>query len=229
MPSDCNSSSKFTMLRNLAFILLMMLPAAGEALAQQPEGMSRQRALADLQQKDAQARIGACAVLAELGTPADLPPLMAALYDSDAQVRQAAEGAIWQVWGRSGDQATDREFERGLTQMQRRELPAAVETFSRVIGMKPDFAEGWNKRATVYFLLGDDDMSLKDCAEVLKRNPRHFGVLAGYGQIYVRKGDLERALDYYQRALAINPNMEGVRNSIVLIEKILVERRRKFI
>ena len=217
------------MLRKFALIVLAAFLAAGQALAQEPEGMSRQRALADLQQKDAQTRAGACAVLAELGTPADLPPLMAALYDPEARVRQAAEGAIWQVWSRSGDQATDRLFERGLTQMQRGELPAAVETFSRVIGMKPDFTEGWNKRATVYFLLGDDELSLRDCAEVLKRNPRHFGVLSGYGQIYVRKGELERALDYYRRALAINPNMNGVRNSIDLIEKILVERRRKFI
>jgi tetratricopeptide (TPR) repeat protein len=120
-------------------------------------------------------------------------------------------------------------FERGLAQMQGGELPDAVETFSRVIGMNPDFAEGWNKRATVYFLLGEDDLSLKDCAEVLKRNPQHFGVLSGYGQIYLRKGDLERALDYFRRALTINPNMEGVRNSIELIEKVMVERRRKFI
>ena len=217
------------MLRTLAIILLTTLAAAGQALPQEPEGMSRQRALAELQQKDPQARAGACAVLAELGTPADLPQLMAALYDPDARVRQAAEGAIWQVWSRSGDQATDQLFERGLTQMRRGELPAAVGTFSQVIGMKPEFTEGWNKRATVYFLLGDDDMSLKDCAEVLRRNPRHFGVLSGYGQIYVRKGNLERALDYYRRALAINPNMDGVRTSIGLIEKILVERRRKFI
>ena len=217
------------MLLNFAFILLTTLAAVGQTLAQQPEGMSRQRALADLQQKDAQARAGACAVLGELGTPADLPQLMAALHDPDARVKQAAEGAIWQVWGRSGDEAIDRLFERGLTHMQRGEFPAAVETFSRVIGMKPEFTEGWNKRATVYFLLGDNELSLKDCAEVLKRNPRHFGVLAGYGQIYARKGNLERALDYYRRALTINPNMDGVRNSIDLIEKILVERRRKFI
>jgi tetratricopeptide (TPR) repeat protein len=203
--------------------------ATSHAFAQEPEDALRQRALADLQQKDAQTRAGACAVLAERGTPADLPLLMAALYDPDARVRQTAEGAIWQVWGRSGDQATDRVFERGLAQMQSRELPAAVKTFSQVIGMKPDFAEGWNKRATVYFLLGENDLSLKDCAEVLKRNPQHFGVLSGYGQIYVRKGDLERALDYFRRALAINPNMEGVRGSIELIEKVLVERRRKFI
>src|SRR6266446_594969 len=229
MLNHCIGSSRFATLRKFAFIFVVALLAAGQVLAQEPEGMSRRRALADLQQKDAQSRVEACAVLAELGTPGDLPPLMAALYDPDARVRQAAEAAIWHVWGRSGDQATDRLFERGLAQMQSGDLPAAVETFGRVIGMNPDFAEGWNKRATAYFLLGEDDLSLKDCAEVLKRNPRHFGVLSGYGQIYVRKGELERALDYFRRALNINPNMEGVRNSIELIEKLLVERRRKFI
>ena len=138
-------------------------------------------------------------MLAELGTPADLPLLMAALYDPDVEVRQAAEAAIWRVWS------------------------------GRVISANPDFAEGWNKRATVYFQLGENELSLKDCAEVLKRNPQHFGVLSGYGQLYVRKGDLERALDYFRRALTINPNMNGVRNSIDLIEKLLVERRRRFI
>jgi tetratricopeptide (TPR) repeat protein len=229
MASHCNSSSRFALLRTFTFILLAALLAAGEALARESESELRQRALADLQHKDAQTRVGACAVLAELGKPGDLPLLMATLYDPDARVRQAAEGAIWHVWGRSGDGATDQVFERGLAQMQGGELPDAVETFSRVIGMNPDFAEGWNKRATVYFLLGEDDLSLKDCAEVLKRNPQHFGVLAGYGQIYLRKGDLERALDYFRRALTINPNMEGVRNSIELIEKVMVERRRKFI
>ena len=229
MLNHCIGSSRFSILRKFAFIFVVALLAAGQVLAQEPEGMSRRRALADLQQKNAEIRVDACAVLAELGTPGDLPPLMAALYDSDARVRQAAESAIWHVWGRSGDQATDRLFERGLAQMQSGDLPAAVETFGRVIGMNPDFAEGWNKRATAYFLLGEDDLSLKDCAEVLKRNPQHFGVLSGYGQIYVRKGDLERALDYFRRALHVNPNMEGVRNSIELIEKLLVERRRKFI
>jgi tetratricopeptide (TPR) repeat protein len=229
MLNHCSGSSRFAILRKFAFLLVVALLSAGQVLAQEPEGMSRRRALADLQQKDAQTRVDACAVLAELGTPGDLPPLMAALYDPDARVRQAAEAAIWHVWSRSGDQATDRLFERGLAQMQSGDLPDAVETFGRVIGMNPDFAEGWNKRATAYFLLGEDDLSLKDCAEVLKRNPRHFGVLSGYGQIYVRKGELERALDYFRRALNINPNMEGVRNSIELIEKLLVERRRKFI
>ena len=95
--------------------------------------------------------------------------------------------------------------------------------------MRPAFTEAWNKRATVYFLLGEDDLSLQDCGEVLKRNPQHFGVLAGYGQIYLRKGDLPRALDYFDQALAINPNMGGVRASIDAIREILIKRGRRFI
>ena len=65
--------------------------------------------------------------------------------------------------------------------------------------------------------MGDYDQSLKDCDEVLKRNPQHFGALSGYGLIYVKRGDLERALEYFQRALEINPNMESVEQTIELI------------
>ncbi len=93
----------------------------------------------------------------------------------------------------------------------------AVETFTRITERQPDFAEGWNKRATAYYLMGDYDQSLKDCDEVIKRNPQHFGALSGYGLIYVRRGELERALEYFQRALEINPNLESVEQTIELI------------
>jgi Tfp pilus assembly protein PilF len=151
------------------------------------------------------------------------------LRDPDAGVRHAAEEAIWRVWGRSGDPEVDNLFDRGVGQMQERDFAAAAKTFSRVIELRPEFAEGWNKRATVYFLLGENDLSLRDCDEVLKRNPAHFGVLAGYGQIFLRKGDLERAKSYFERALSINPNMEGVHATIEAIDKALVERGRRYI
>ena len=83
---------------------------------------------------------------------------------------------------------------------------------------RPEFAEGWNKRATAYYLMGDLDQSLHDCDEVIRRNPNHFGALSGYGLIYVQRGELERALEYFERALAINPNMQGVQQSIELIQ-----------
>ena len=213
-----------------AFILGLLASFVPEAMAAQDAGATRRgKALTDLQSGDAAVRASACAVLGETGGQSELPPLMGALHDSAEAVRQAAEQAIWRVWSRSGDEAADRIFAIGMSQMQEGNLPEAAKTFGRVISLKPEFAEAWNKRATVYFLMGEDDLSLLDCAEVIKRNPQHFGVLAGYGQIYVRKGDLVTALDYFERALDINPNMEGVRASIDAIGKILSEKQQRFI
>jgi tetratricopeptide (TPR) repeat protein len=187
------------------------------------------QAASDLRSADAEVRLRACAQLAESGGMAHVPALLAALRDADERVRQRAEQAIWRIWSRSGDAETDRVFDAGVAQMQAGELREAARTFGRVIERKPEFAEGWNKRATVYFLLGENDLSLRDCDEVLKRNPQHFGVLAGYGQLWLRKGEPERALDYFERALAINPNMGGVADAVDGLRKLMAERRRKFI
>ena len=208
-------------------IALWLAPAWCQADTQTDE--ARRLALSQMQSRDAPARVKACEALAEVGVDEDLPRLLGALFDDDAGVRAAAELAIWRVWSRSGDGEADQLFNVGVEQMSRRNFPAAVRTFSRVIEMRPDFAEGWNKRATVYFMMGEDDLSLKDCDEVLKRNPYHFGVLSGYGQIHARRGELARALDYFERALVINPNMGGVRVAIEAIQRALRRRDGRFI
>ena len=101
----------------------------------------------------------------------------------------------------------------------------AVATFTRIIKMKPEFAEAWNKRATLYFFMGEHQKSLADCDEVMKRNPYHFGALAGYFQIYLQLEDLERALKYGRRALQVNPNMDGVKSGVEAIERVLARSR----
>ena len=214
----------------VAAALAMWLASGGVSVAaEQDDEQTRKLALVQLQSADAQTRIEACNLLAQTGRQDDLPLLQARLFDDDEEVRATAEAAIWSIWGRSGDAAADHLFQTGLEQMRGGNLNAAVETFGRVIAMRPQFTEAWNKRATLYFLLGEYDLSLKDCDEVLRRNPQHFGVLAGYGQIYLRKGDLPRALEYFEQALAINPNMTGVRDSIEALREILIKRGRKFI
>jgi tetratricopeptide (TPR) repeat protein len=216
-------------IRCLLAAFALVVVCAGVGAAQPDNNETRKQALAQLQGKDKAGRVAACAVLAEIGKPEDLPLLHTRLFDDDSRVRDAAEAAIWAVWSRSGDTAVDELFMTGVEQMRSTNLQAAVETFSRIIAMRPEFTEAWNKRATVYFLMGEDDLSLKDCDEVLKRNPRHFGVLAGYGQIYVHKHDLPRALEYFERALAQNPNMAGVQASMDAIRKALVKRGERFI
>jgi len=214
---------------SLIAAMLMLLACGGAGAQRQNEDQSREAARANARSSDAALRLDACKVLAKVGRQEDLPMLQSRLFDDDERVRGMAEAAIWAIWSRSGDAAADRLFVRGTEQMRDGHLRMAVETFSRLIAMRPDFTEAWNKRATVYFLLGEDDLSLKDCDEVVRRNPAHFGVLAGYGQIYLRKGELQLALDYFEQALATNPNMAGVRASIDALRELMDKRDRRFI
>jgi tetratricopeptide (TPR) repeat protein len=121
---------------------------------------------------------------------------------------------VWVLWTRSGDDAIDELMKKGADQVGAGELDAAIATYSEVIKRKPAFAEGWNKRATVLFLAGDYKRSLADCDQVMKRNPHHFGALAGFGQIYFRLDQYDKAISYWKRALEVNPNMIGVEDGI---------------
>jgi tetratricopeptide (TPR) repeat protein len=208
-----------------ALALTLGLPA-GDVTAQTKGPLSREQALADVKSEDADTRRRAIAWLGEVGVLADAPILIGALSDEDEVVRVLAEHSVWQVWGRSGDREADDLLQIGIEQMNRGDGAAAVDTFTKVIERKPDFAEAWNKRATVYFFMGEHERSLRDCDEVMKRNPAHFGALAGYGQIYLQLGDPERALAYFRRALRVNPNLHSVRQVIPQLEQLLTERRK---
>lgn len=209
-----------------ATCLLLLASLTGPATAADP---ARAEALRGLAADDTDARRRAVIELAQVGEMADAQPLVARLRDGDALVRTLAERALWAIWERSGDGETDRVYRQGVTEMQRGAYAAAVETFTRVIARRPQFAEGWNKRATVYFLMGDYRHSLADCDEVMRRNPLHFGALAGYGQIYLRLDRQEESLSHFRRALAINPNLDGVRQAVDALEDAIAERRRRMI
>ncbi len=159
----------------------------------------------------------------------DVAALVKALRDSDEETRTAAESAIWEIWGRSGDVQTDAIFRQAMQLMNLGAAGEAIKAFTLVIKNKPEFAEGWNKRATVYYSVGEYEKSLHDCDEVIKRNPLHFGALAGYGLIYVQMNQPERAMEYFKRALKINPNMQGVATNIELLQKLLDEKKKKYI
>ncbi|PYN92698.1 MAG: hypothetical protein DMD89_26800 [Candidatus Rokuibacteriota bacterium] len=202
--------------------LLLVLLIATSASAQ----MSRDAALQALGQGDPEARRQAVTALGAMGTFDDVPKLAAALRDSDPLVRRLTERALWEVWSRSGDRDIDRLFAVGVEQMNDQQGAAAVQTFSEIIRRKPEFAEGWNKRATVYYVLGEYAKSLADCDEVMKRNPYHFGALSGYGMIYMELNEPARALTYFERALAVNPNLESVAEAVQMLRRLLIQQRR---
>ena len=202
-----------------ALITLALMTTAAAA-------QSRADALAALTAADVEARRLGAAVLLERGTMADATALVAALRDPDAQVRGLAEAALWAVWSRSGDDAIDGILEIGVGQMRNGQVQASVDTFSEIIHRRPDFAEGWNKRATAYYLLGDWRRSAADCDEVLRRNPQHFGALSGYGMIWLQLDEPARALERFEQALAVNPNLESVATTIDALRAVLLKQRR---
>ena len=199
------------------FLLAFML-FDGSVMA---EPLTREQALGALGQPGAPARLAGIELLAGIGSMADADHVLALLGDADPDVRDAAATAVWQIWSRSGDPEIDRLFALGIEQMRRSALRDALGTFDDIIQQKPSFAEGWNKRATILFLLGENQRSLQDCDQVLERNPRHFGALSGAGQIHLRLGNLRRALALFQRAVDVNPNLDGLRRLIPLIEERL--------
>jgi tetratricopeptide (TPR) repeat protein len=205
--------------------LALACAVAAPAAAQAPP-LSREQALSGMTAADTERRRQSAARLGELGTTADAPALLRALRDPDDVVRALAERGLWQVWSRSGDPEIDALFQTGVEQMSRGDGEDAIRTFSAIIARKPEFAEGWNKRATTYFLMGRYGESLRDCDEVVKRNPQHFGVLAGYGQIYLQMDQPERALEYFERALAVNPNLTQVEQVVAQLRRLLIEKRK---
>lgn len=201
---------------------LAFAPPAGAA--------PRDDALQALEDRDdVEGRRRAVRTLSEAGTMADVPRLVKALQDPDYAVRVLADQALWEIWSRSGNQEIARLFEAGTHALTQGRWDDAVAAFTRIIERDPDFAEGWNKRATAYYLKGDYQKSLADCDEVVKRNPLHYGALSGYGMIYVQLDQPARALEYFERALAVNPNMDGVRNTVEALRELLIKQRRNAI
>ena len=207
----------------LALALVLAMAPAGAAVT---PPLTREQALANIAKGDVKARRQAAAWLGDLGTMADVTALRQALRDDDEVVRALGEHSLWQVWSRAGDAEIDALFQLGVEQMQQGAAPAAIETFTTIIRRKPDFAEGWNKRATVYYLVGEYEKSLRDCDEVMKRNPSHFGALSGYGQIYLQLDKPELALEYFQRALTVNPNLRSLEAAVAELKRLIIERRK---
>ena len=203
---------------------LLSVTLLTRAVAAEPK-LTRAQALQRLSDADAAKRREAVARLGDVGVMEDAKALVAQLRDTDEETRSGAEESLWKIWARSGDEKVDALYRQGIRQMGEGLAKDAVATFSRIIKMKPGFAEAWNKRATLYFLMGEHEKSLADCHEVMKRNPYHFGALAGYFQIYVQMEDFERALRYGRRALEVNPNMDGVRSGVEAVERMLARNR----
>jgi tetratricopeptide (TPR) repeat protein len=205
----------------LAAIFLVAMAAAPPA--EQAALLERLRNGAVEERRLAAERLG------EIGDDGATTALVQALRDPDSTVRSEAHDSLWAIWHRSGDPAIDLLLAQGIAHMQSGRLPESVAVFSDVIARAPAFAEGWNKRATAYYLMGELDRSLADCEEVVKRNPVHFGALSGFGLIYLQKEDLPKAAEYFEKALAVDPTLAQVEAVLEQIREALRQRRQQSI
>jgi tetratricopeptide (TPR) repeat protein len=139
----------------------------------------------------------------------------------DAQAAQRAEHAIWQRWMESGDPQIDAQMLRGVQAMAQRDYRTAFAAFDAIVSAAPGFAEGWNKRATVRWLLGDHAASLRDIDRTLALEPRHFGALSGLGMIMRSMGEKQKALTAFKRALEVDPHLDSVKDTVSTLEKEL--------
>ena len=136
----------------------------------------------------------------------------------------AAERWIWQIWLESGSDTIDLLMGQGVRLMSRGDHDGALAKFDAIVELAPDFAEGWNKRATLNYMIGEYRASVNDIVKTLELEPRHFGALSGLGLIYDAIDNAEGALKAYRRALAVHPNLGHARRRIKALKKILKDR-----
>ena len=150
-----------------------------------------------------------------------LPKLVPLLKDPDPVVAQMAEHAMWSVWFRSGNPDANHQVCRGTRALSRGDTEHAIRHFTRAIELDPEFAEAYNQRAIAKFLLERYDECIDDCRRAVELMPFHFGALAGLGHCYAHEGQLARALKCYERALALNPRLEDVRQTVQALREQL--------
>jgi tetratricopeptide (TPR) repeat protein len=154
-----------------------------------------------------------------------LDDLFKELKNADSPVAAAPiEELIWQIWTEHADPGIENQMQLGIQQMNAGDASAALATFDRLVEAAPDFAEAWNKRATIHYLLGNNAASEADIVKTLQLEPYHFGALSGRGLVLVAQGKFEEARNAFSRALEVYPAMIGVKNNIDEINAYLSRR-----
>jgi len=144
----------------------------------------------------------------------------------DASEARAIENQIWRIWhGYDGENdEVDNWMAMGQFANQSGQFDLAHTFYTQVVEADPDFAEGWNRRATINYLRGAHRESLADIDRTLELEPRHFGALAGQGLVFLALTEPERALAAFEAALEVNPHLPGARaNAETLRESVVGE------
>jgi len=144
---------------------------------------------------------------------------------ADPAEARAAESQVWAIWLESGDGAVDGLMARGIDALSAGRLDEAIAVFDDIVVRAPAYAEGWNKRATAYYLKDQLEASVADIQRTLSLEPRHFGAISGMGLIFLESGDPEGALEAFEAVLVIHPHAMGARARVETLRRKLRLRR----
>ncbi|WP_119301875.1 tetratricopeptide repeat protein [Dongia deserti] len=136
----------------------------------------------------------------------------------------AIESQIWVIWSKTGDAELDQVLQIGSRAMAIGDTRTALKIFDTIVRKAPNFAEGWNKRATVHYMIGDYEASLADIDRTLELEPHHFGALAGLGLINVELERDEAALDAFERVLKVTPQSESAKQNIEFVKQRIKDK-----
>ena len=150
--------------------------------------------------------------------PAPGAPELDALFTqlseaADQRNRERAEQRIWEIWTDHEEADAASAMRDAIAAFETGDAVAADRALNMMVERWPNWAEAWNKRTTLRFVEGRDADSLDDIARTLELEPRHFGALGGFGQICLRAGDIGSALVAFEHAVAVNPNMDSIRQA----------------
>tara|TARA_R110002073_G_scaffold298762_2_gene465500 strand:+ start:22 stop:570 length:549 start_codon:yes stop_codon:yes gene_type:complete len=155
-------------------------------------------------------------------TDVRLGDLFATLQDTeDARQIQITESQIWEIWLQHANDDVQQLMLVGTQRMNAGRYAQAMIVFNRLTESFPEYAEGWNKRATLHYVLGNLDASVGDIEKTLALEPRHFGALSGLGMVYIQREELSKARQAFEDLLEIHPNSPNAQQNLELVKEQL--------
>jgi tetratricopeptide (TPR) repeat protein len=173
-------------------------------------------------------RRAAVLALGLVGSMKANPNLARRLHDDDSTVRRLASEAMWSLWFRADSPENNAELQRiVLLRLDDVGPEAILADYQALLRKAPRFAEVYNQRGILQFRSGCFSRAVADCERALRLNPYHFGAASGIGQCFMKQKKLRAALRGFRRALRINPNLDGIRQTIASIERLLDEEGKR--
>lgn len=143
------------------------------------------------------------------------------LQTEDLPLLRSAEGEIWAIWFEHPNADVERLMQLGVQRMNYQSYTEALAIFNNIVESFPDFAEAWNRRATLHYIVGNYEASIADIEKVLALEPRHFGALSGLGMVYLQQEELSKAKQAFEDLIDVHPNSPNAKQNLEIVNENL--------